>query len=288
MKGLLLVLCLVLLPGASSADDTIPVEDAPAACHSEPLFHCRAGSGGAPLILVHGWGGSASFWRYQLAHFSRDRTVITVELPGHGRSISYPAEPTIAGLAQALSRLLEELDLNDVVLVGHDMGAFVALATTATQAGKERVVGLVAVESLVDTKVVMPKKQYQRIRNSLQKNFVATAQQMTRDLFSEEADQVLVEWVSNTLIDTDQVMALSLLDDFIGMDLSQALSEFGGRLVIMNSHFNPPNLDKLHQHNPNISSLEVSWQEHFVFIERPEPFNRKLQQALELISDKPR
>lgn len=270
--------------GDSSEGDS--AENAPAVCHVEPFYHCRSGSGEVTLLFVHGWGGRASFWKNQLDTLARKYSVVTVELPGHGQSLAYAIEPTIRGLSGALGVLLEQLDLHDVILVGHDMGAFVALAATATQAGKERISALVAIESLVDTRVTTKKKRYQKILDKLHENFPEAARQMISDLFSDDADQAIVDWISGTIAATDPGIALALLDDFFQLDLSVELTEFDGQLVILNTRFNPVELRKLLALNPNVSSPDVPWTEHFVFVEQPELFNHELEQVLELLLDK--
>lgn len=41
---------------------------------------------GEPLVLIHGVGMQASAWYPQIDDLSRDFRVISVDMPGHGRS----------------------------------------------------------------------------------------------------------------------------------------------------------------------------------------------------------
>jgi alpha-beta hydrolase superfamily lysophospholipase len=51
-----------------------------------PIAFDVFGVGEPTLILVHGWGCDARYWRQQLAHFSARHRVVTADLAGHGHS----------------------------------------------------------------------------------------------------------------------------------------------------------------------------------------------------------
>lgn len=288
MKSVITALLLVFITGPLPGGAAAAGEGSLATCHADPIYYCRAGRGKTTLLFIHGWGGRADFWNEQLRDFSADYSVIAIELPGHAHLVPYKTVPTIAGMAKAINTLIHRLKLKEVVLVGHDMGAVIALAIPASRSGASPVRALVAIESLVDTRVVIPEKQYKQVRKRLDKNFAATARQLTIDMFSEAAAPELVDRIANSVAATDPVSALLLLDDFFHADLAADLSNFPGQLVILNTHFNPPRLEKLQKLCPGLVSMDVPWDEHMAFLERPEVFNRKLKQVLKLLLDKER
>ena len=83
------------------------------------------GSRQAPaLVFLHGIGGGAMAWRPQLEAFSPDFHAVAWDMPGYGGS--KPLESvTFAGLAAALRRFLDALDLRNPVIVGHSIGGMV-------------------------------------------------------------------------------------------------------------------------------------------------------------------
>ncbi|WP_322768536.1 alpha/beta hydrolase [Frankia sp. Cr1] len=91
-----------------------------------------AGGTGAPLILLHTVRTQAEHFRHLIPLVQQQYTVYALDLPGMGYSQIVPGasyqEPATRA---AVKRLLTELDLNDVTLLGESMGAVLALTTAA-------------------------------------------------------------------------------------------------------------------------------------------------------------
>ena len=89
-----------------------------------------------------------SHWSNQIDFFSRDHTVVALDLPGHGESgMERPGWP-LAGYGKDVKAVIESLGLERVVLVGHSMGGPVALETARLI--PDRVLGVVGVDTLQD------------------------------------------------------------------------------------------------------------------------------------------
>jgi pimeloyl-ACP methyl ester carboxylesterase len=101
----------------------------------KPVFAATGGKRfkpGSPTILfLHGAGLDHTVWTLQTRYFAHHgRNVLAVDLPGHGRSAG-PALGSIAALADWVIRLLDAAGLDKAALVGHSMGALVALEAAA-------------------------------------------------------------------------------------------------------------------------------------------------------------
>ncbi len=98
----------------------------------EPTYripiHVEVHGHGRPILLIHGFAGSAFSWRYWVPDLKRDHRVILVDLKGHG-SAPAPRDGRYSPADQAdlVYRHLVHEDLSDVTLVGHSMGGAVAL-----------------------------------------------------------------------------------------------------------------------------------------------------------------
>ncbi len=90
-----------------------------------------------PVVLLPGTGHTARSWDAVAASLSATRTVLAVDLRGHGES-GWPGEYSIALMAQDVVALLERLDEPSVDLVGHSLGGLVALRVAATHPHRVR------------------------------------------------------------------------------------------------------------------------------------------------------
>jgi len=97
-------------------------------------------TGGQPLdpekptvVFLHGAGMDHSVWGQQTRYFAhRGYSVAAVDLPGHGRSTG-AALTDIGAMADWVAALLDAIEVQRAALVGHSMGALVALEAAARQ-----------------------------------------------------------------------------------------------------------------------------------------------------------
>jgi len=96
---------------------------------------------GPTLLFVH--VGSWSFvWRDVLLHLQNDFRCVTVDAPGCGLSDPVPT-PTLADAGDAVTAVIDALQLRDVTLVAHDLGGPAGFLAAARRA--DRIAGLAAV-----------------------------------------------------------------------------------------------------------------------------------------------
>jgi 2-succinyl-6-hydroxy-2,4-cyclohexadiene-1-carboxylate synthase len=92
-------------------------------------LHARLAGSGPPLLLLHGFTGSAATWDELVELLSDRLTTVAVDLPGHGLS-SAPSDPALYRLshtAHYLARLQAKLGLERPAVLGYSMGGRVAL-----------------------------------------------------------------------------------------------------------------------------------------------------------------
>lgn len=81
------------------------------------------GSGGITLLFVHGFGCDMNCWEKQYEGFRRDTIrMIFVDLPGFGQSDKPDTEYTLDYFADAVHQVLDTLNIQRAVLVGHSLG----------------------------------------------------------------------------------------------------------------------------------------------------------------------
>ncbi|MBO0933481.1 alpha/beta fold hydrolase [Fibrella aquatilis] len=90
---------------------------------NEIKLHYQDLGTGNPVVLIHGWPLSGSMWDYQLAELPKhNMRVIAYDRRGFGQSSKPWDGYDYNTLASDLKALLDELNLNNVTLVGFSMG----------------------------------------------------------------------------------------------------------------------------------------------------------------------
>ena len=91
---------------------------------------------GRPVVLLHGAGDSWHSFELVLPHLPAKYRVYAVTLRGHGWS-DHPAKGFASkDFASDIEAFLEQLQLTNVVLVGHSLGSFVAQHVAAESSGR--------------------------------------------------------------------------------------------------------------------------------------------------------
>jgi pimeloyl-ACP methyl ester carboxylesterase len=102
------------------------------------LFHDGGSPQKPPLVLIHGVACCCLSWPPEIRRLAAGR-VFTIDLPGHGKS-SGPCFQTVNEYAECLVRFLDAAGIWQAVVVGHSLGAAIALILSIDH--PERVAGL--------------------------------------------------------------------------------------------------------------------------------------------------
>lgn len=93
---------------------------------TDGLHHVRRGSG-APIVLVHGLGGSWRSWGRVLDGLAAHREVVALDLPGFGASPARPGAESVGGLADGVTAFLADHGLDRAALLGQSLGGRIVL-----------------------------------------------------------------------------------------------------------------------------------------------------------------
>lgn len=90
-------------------------------------WHVQVMGSGPPLLLLHGTGAATHSWRALAPLLAESFTVIAPDLPGHGFTHGRPAGGlSMTAMARAVAALMQVLDIEPRVIVGHSAGAAIA------------------------------------------------------------------------------------------------------------------------------------------------------------------
>ncbi|HWE10675.1 MAG TPA: alpha/beta hydrolase [Solirubrobacteraceae bacterium] len=98
------------------------------------------------VLAIHGITGNGMIWRSVARDVSRDTrmSVLAPDLRGRGQNAALPRPYGIAGHVADMLAVMDQLEIERAVLVGHSMGAYVAARIAAEH--PDRAAGLVLVD----------------------------------------------------------------------------------------------------------------------------------------------
>ena len=98
------------------------------------IVHYEVLGRGKPIVFLHGWVGSWRYWIPTMQAASISYRAYALDLWGFGDSAKDPVLYTLEQQTELLDRFLREMGIGKVALVGHGLGAVVALLYTAKNA----------------------------------------------------------------------------------------------------------------------------------------------------------
>ncbi len=215
------------------------------------------------LVLVHGFGGEATQWRYQLHYFAAEHRVIALDLRGHGRSDKPAGRYTMPELQHDLEMALEQLQVPPrFVLVGHSFGG--AIATEYAVNHPERVENLILIATAGEFRL----NWLSRTLFKLPLPLLRSLEKLTKS-WLKAPFHVLKPWHTNTLA------------RWRGWDYFRLLTV---PTLVIRGHldflFERPLFEQVVKEIPGADEVDVGASGHLVQLERHDAVNRALERVL--------
>ena len=91
------------------------------------IRYLQRGDGGDAVVLLHGFGGRLENWSANQGALEDGRTVVALDLPGHGESSPDVGTGSLDELATVVLAFMDALGIDRTHLIGHSMGAALSL-----------------------------------------------------------------------------------------------------------------------------------------------------------------
>jgi pimeloyl-ACP methyl ester carboxylesterase len=219
----------------------------------------------APVLLIHGAGGSHMHWPSEIRHISGEH-IIAIDLPGHGRS-GGDGRDTIAEYTESLITFLDSLAIDKLALAGHSMGA--AIILTLCLSSPERFTGIILLGAGARLRV-----HPAILNNCKSETTFPNVISIVKDwAFSPQADPRLVELAGERMAETPQNVVLG---DFVACDefnIRERLQEIKPQTLIIcgdDDKMTPPRFSEyLVDKIPNARLEIIPNAGHMVMLEQP-------------------
>lgn len=232
------------------------------------------GSGGVPLVFLHGVGSDKSVWRPQLEHFGESRRTLAFDYPGYGESAFVP-DATRDDFAAAIIAGMDALAIERAHVCGLSLGGVVAIAMHAI--APDRCASLI----LADTFAVHPEGSalYERsVAASHNLGMRGLAEARVDALLAAPIDPGVRAEVIETMSRIDpEAYALGAAAVWLADQCDRAAAIACPTLILCGTEdrITPPALsEELKQHIPHAALVEIAGAGHLSNLERPAIFNR--------------
>jgi len=96
------------------------------------IFYTDKGKG-FPVLLIHGFTETHEIWNTFSDELSKNFRVLSIDLPGFGKSKLLEEPFSIADVGQKVIEFLKELKIETCIPIGHSLGGYVILAMAHRQ-----------------------------------------------------------------------------------------------------------------------------------------------------------
>lgn len=244
------------------------------------------GTGDLAVVLIHGWSCDGNYWQQQIAPLKAKYTTVTVDLGGHGASGANRTDWSMGNFGEDVAAVVRQIHNKKVVLVGHSMGAPVALEA-ARRIG-DRVVGIIAVDSLKTIgQPPMPDAQIQKMLKPFRDDFIGhTREFVTTGFFTAESDPKFIQKVAYDMSLEQPQVAIGAMQSLLKMDIDGILPEIKAPIEAINSDLSPTDEARIKKTLPGFKLITMPKTGHFLMMEAADRFNPILIQEVDALASR--
>lgn len=226
------------------------------------------------IVMVHGLAGDSRFFHNQMKYFSSCYRVISIDLPGHGRSAEYP-DLSLESYSSAIDDIIKHENPDKYILLGHSMGGCICLEHYMKN--RDRILSMI----LVSTAAVLPVDSSLII--NARNNFSDFFDGFLGMIFSKKAG-IFILAAKTAITENEQNVIINDLEICSRMNYEAILPGIDIPVLILantNDRMVPCELtEKMHRQIRNSMFLTFEENGHISFFESHEKFNAAVEQFL--------
>jgi len=245
------------------------------------LYYEDAGSGDPALVFVHGWCCDRSYFEPQVARFTRRHRCIAVDLRGHGLSDKPADGYTVPGFADDLAFLCAALGLRRPVIVGHSMGAAVALSLAARHPDAVRAIAMLDGAILYPDATAALLRAVEPVLRA--PGYVEPFRQMLGVMFMPTDDPARRDRIIAAMSAVPQHVALAELQALLSYDGAADAAACKTLALYVGSHAPVADMARLRALMPHVIPGQTAGAGHFHQLEVPDQVNAMIERFLSLV-----
>lgn len=241
---------------------------------------------GRVVVLLHGFLGSHQIWENTEKQLSKSYRVISIDLPGHGKTDCFGYVHTMDLLAKCVKAVMDSLRLKKYVIIGHSMGGYAGLAFADLY--PENLKGLCLFHSSAYADSDEKKRDRARSIKIVKSNHKIYTTEVIRNLFATKNSKYLkteidfAQKIASKISKKSIVSALEGMKDRPNRDVILGMVHYPVMMVIGELDNVLPK-DQLLEQSKLIKNKHILYLEHdghMGFLESPRATNKSLRKFL--------
>jgi pimeloyl-ACP methyl ester carboxylesterase len=237
------------------------------------------GNQNKPLVFVHGWTCNRGFFAPQAELFSQSHQVVSLDLAGHGQSGEGRTEWTLANFARDVEAVVNGLELESPILIGHSMGGAVCLE--AAQLLGTKITGVVLVDTFAFDYGHFDESQIYHFLDSLRTDFPGAIRGLIEQTTPDGTDQMLREKMISTMVKAPLSIAIPAFESLLRWDALPIFQDLKIPVRCVNGSL--INSEACQRYGSFWEATQMPQAGHFLQLEDPDEFNRCLSDMLATI-----
>jgi len=276
------ILLLVFLSSCLQKGLLIPEHGSVPSADKTEINYTLYGDGETALVFVHCWCCDQGYWREQVDTFSQDYKVVTIDLAGHGKSGSGRDDYTLKAFGWDVASVVNHLELNRIILVGHSMGGGVVLA--AAHLLKEQTLAVIGVDTYQGFQYELSDSMIAQFVEPFKRDFYHTTIGFVHGMFPPDADSILIMEIAEDMAKGPAKAGISAMINNISTDPIELLEGLDIPIYSINSRMFPIDIQANREIYPDFEVRFIEGVGHFIQLEDPQAFSWELKRILKEIN----
>lgn len=239
-----------------------------------------SGKGDVTLFFVHGWLGNLNWWNHQCETFAGQYRIVQMDLIGHGKSSKTRQVWSIDSYAKDILEVIKQLDLKNVVLIGHSMsGSIVVQAANSLPIIVKKII---LVDTLHHVAKMPTMDDVAPFFAGLKSDYQGTIANMVPVyMFAKTSPSNVKERIISEFAAADPDVAISSLEPFYSTPIEESCRNLKIPVRAIQSDLYPTDPKMNSAHIKDYDYIIIKGVGHYPMLEAPSEFNSAMSEILQ-------
>ena len=238
------------------------------------------------IIFIHGIASTSETFKNQIEIFKKDYSVISIDLPGYGKSPE-PLEVSITNYAETIYKFLLSKNINKPILIGHSLGGMIVQEILTKYISFAEAAVLIATSAKFGSNDLSWQNNFINARlKPLEegKSMKDISIKAVANIIGSNKNQKIITFASNMMASISKNTYKSAILSLINFDVRHKLINIAIPLLLISGDEDKQapakTMESMSKKIKNSKYLEIKNCGHLIHLEKPEIFNRSIKEFI--------